>query len=140
MANNDWINRTTKQHLSHMSPGDMGRRFGTSFVDTDGHGASTAEWIYNPDLSAVAGFASSYWTIAGDTVTLISQAQRDAVDVQIQSDNRDSTTNQLDGLEDLLRSFALVVLDEFNVLRAQHGLNPRTIAQLKSAIRSKLGS
>ena len=38
----------------------------------------------------------------------------------------------------LFRAFALVVLDEINNLRAQHGQNPRTVQQLKNAIKSKL--
>ena len=38
------------------------------------------DWIHNPNLSAVAGFASKYWIITGDVVTLMDQAARDAVD------------------------------------------------------------
>lgn len=38
----------------------------------------------------------------------------------------------------LQKAFALVVLDEINTLRVAAGLNPRTVNQLKTAIRSKL--
>lgn len=38
----------------------------------------------------------------------------------------------------LLRAFAEVVLDELNNLRGQHGLAPRTMTQLRTAIRNKL--
>lgn len=41
-----------------------------------------SDWVVNPDLSAVAGYASKYWTIAGDTVSLMTPAQRQAVDDQ----------------------------------------------------------
>lgn len=41
-------------------------------------------------------------------------------------------------MESLIRAFALVVLDEFNTLRDQHGLAARTAAQLRSAIKGKL--
>ena len=99
-----------------------------------------AQWIHNPDLLAVTGFDSKYWIITGDVVTLMDQAARDAVDATELDAGRDATADQLDGLEDLIRAFALVVLDEINVLRGQHGLAPRTIAQLKNAVRAKLGS
>lgn len=37
----------------------------------------------------------------------------------------------------LLKAFALVTLDEINLLRVKAGLAPRTIEQLKSAVRTK---
>jgi hypothetical protein len=37
-----------------------------------------------------------------------------------------------------LVAFAKVMLDEINILRTQAGLTPRTMAQLKAAIKSKL--
>lgn len=46
--------------------------------------------------------------------------------------NGDFTVN------DVLKAFALVVLDEINILRAQHSLAARTAAQLKTAIINKL--
>ena len=54
---------------------------------------------------------------------------------------------QLDGLNDkvmdgdlALKAFALIVLDEINLLRAGAGLNVRTPAQLKAAHRAKLAA
>ena len=38
----------------------------------------------------------------------------------------------------VLKAFALVVLDEINLLRAQHGLAARTAEQLRSAIKARL--
>lgn len=60
----DVLNRTTKQYLISVNTPDF----------------PTANWIINPDLSAVVGFEAKYWTITGDVVTLMSQAERDAVD------------------------------------------------------------
>lgn len=37
-----------------------------------------------------------------------------------------------------LKAFALVVLDEFNILRNALGLPERTVAQLKKAVRERL--
>ena len=80
------------------------------------------------------------------------------------SDRRDAIVNQIDGLEDILRAFALAVLDEFNVhsgrinaildaidngsnlasvktgIAAINDIPDRDIADLKTAIRNHIGS
>lgn len=43
-------------------------------------------------------------------------------------------------LKRTLRAFALVMLDEINILRVQAGLQPRTAAQAEAALRAKLKS
>ena len=119
------LNRTTKEYRVSANTPDF----------------PVADWIINPDVSAVAGFATQYWIITGDVVTLMTPAERDAVDAANLAAGRDEVSDQLDELEDVLRAFALTVLDEFNVLRVnEHGLAPRTIAQLKNAVRNKLGT
>jgi len=40
--------------------------------------------------------------------------------------------------EIVLRAFAEVVIDEFNILRAEHGLAARSLSQLVTAIKSKI--
>jgi len=138
---NTWLNRTTKLFLQQMSSGAMELRFPAEVLhDGAGEPISNANWIHAPDLSAVTGFASKYWIITGDIVTLLSQAERDAVDAAVLSTSRDGVADELDAVEDITRAFALVVLDEINTLRAQHGLADRTIAQLKTGVRNKLGS
>jgi len=122
----NYLHRTTMQHLVSVST--------ISLAEPE------ANYILMPDLSAVTGQPSKYWTITGDVITLKSQAERDAVDTSLLSDERNGVANQLDVVEDVIRAFALVVLDEINVLRAQHNLADRTIAQLKTAARSKLGT
>ena len=99
-----------------------------------------ADWIINPDMGAVAGQPSKYWIITGDVVTLMDAAAQAAVDSTEQDAARDDVADELDQTEEILRAFALVVLDEINVLRALHVETPRTIAQLKNAVRSKLGA
>lgn len=142
------LNRTTKQLIVSANTPDY----------------PTAQWIIEPDLSAVAGQPSRYWTITGDTVTLMNQSGRDAVDAAILSASEDITAAQLDGVYNIHRAFALVCLDEFNAhalkinaildavdaatsladLKTRVGLiadyPQRTIAQLKTGLRNKLGS
>jgi hypothetical protein len=50
--------------------------------------------------------------------------------------NPDDIYNRLD--RHILRAFALVVLDEINIIRDRAGLSPRTAAQLRQAVKSKL--
>jgi len=118
------LNRTTKQYLASVNTPEY----------------PVAEWIINPDLSAVSGQPAKYWVISGDSVTFMDQASRDAVDAELRDASRESAVKQLDQTEDILRAFMLVVLDQFNALRALHGLPDATPAQLRDAIKAKLGS
>lgn len=123
-----------------------------------------ANWIHDPDMSAVDGFPSRYWTITGDTVSLMSQAERDAVDAALLVANRDALADEIDQVESFMRAFALVLLDEFNDVSAtlnslltaidnSTNLNSlkadvaaiadrpiRTAQQLKTAVRNRMDS
>jgi len=122
------------------------------------------DWIHSPDLSAVVGFAERYWTITGDVVTLMSQAERDAVDAALLTAARDAAAAQLQQTEDVLRAFMLAVLDELNLHADKHNAildaidagstlaqvkaniaavtdyPARTEAQLRTSVRNKLGT
>ncbi len=121
----NYLHRTTKVYQVSVSPVQLGE--------------PAANYIQDPDLSAVEGFNSLYWTITGDIVSLMSGVDRSAVDAAITEDRRDNTMGQFDDVEEIIRAFALVVIDEFNVLRAEHSMAPRTAAQLRTAIRNKMG-
>lgn len=122
----NYLHRTTKQYLKSVSPNSLAE--------------PAANYIYMPDLSAVLGQPVKYWNITGDTVTLMSQSERDAVDAALSDASRDAIADQIDEVESVIRALALVLLDEVNLLRSQHGLNARTISQIKTAIRNKLGT
>jgi hypothetical protein len=142
------LHRTTKQFLQSVNTPDY----------------PVLDWIIEPDLSAVTGFDSKYWTITGDVVTLMDQSARDAVDAAEVEAVRDAAVAQLQQIEDILRAFMLTVLAEFNLHALKHneildaidnGANlagvktniaaigdyaQRTELQLRNSIRSKLGS
>jgi soluble cytochrome b562 len=110
-----WLIRATKQVFESGSPADMARQFGAAaWVDANGNAQTNALAIWQPDLSAVTGWPAKYWTLTGDVVSLLSQAQRDAVDAAELSDMRNAAVSQLQQQEDVLRAFMLIVLDEFN--------------------------
>lgn len=142
------LNRTTKAFLPSANTPDY----------------PVAQWIINPDMSAVVGFPSQYWIITGDVVTLMSQAQRDQVDTDALNASRDSTAAVLAQPEAYPRGYALVALDELNAhaLKVNSILDAvdaattfadlksrvaaitdypqRTIQQMQNAVRGKLGT
>lgn len=100
-----------------------------------------SEWLINPDLSAVQGFSPVYWDVVGDSVVLVDQATRDARDAELAAITAAAELQREKDSYDqkaVLRALALVLLDEVNILRAQHSLPPRTAAQARNAIRAKL--
>lgn len=46
---------------------------------------SDPDWIVDPDLSAVGGQPKKYWKIVGDSVQVMTQAERDAIDAAEES-------------------------------------------------------
>lgn len=58
------LNRVTKEYRTSVNTPDF----------------PVAQWIINPDLSAVAGLPSKYWTITGDAVTAQSAAEQIVTD------------------------------------------------------------
>ncbi len=121
-----YLHRTDKTLLTSVAEADLAE--------------AVANYILEPDLSAVTGQPVKYWEISGDTVSLADQSTRDAIDAAELSDSYDSIADEMDVLESITRAAMLVVLDEVNVLRAQHGLADRTAVQFKTAIRNKLGN
>lgn len=122
----DWLHRTDVELLLSIPEAELPE--------------AAANYIEDPDLSAVTGQPRRYWKVAGDTVSLATAGEQTAIDAALLEAARDARSNELDELEAILRAFAMVLLDEFNVLRAQHSLADRTISQLKTAVRNKLGS
>lgn len=159
---NTWVNRTTSQPVYATDAAGMTERYGSG-VDFHTY-SNNAEWLYDPDLSAVTGEPVKYWIITGDVVTLMDQAAKDAVDADELSATRDSQANIFDGVEAYERAFALMLLDEINglsnkinaILDAIDAANNlgdvktaiaavadrpiRTIADIKTGFRNKLGS
>lgn len=123
----NYLHRTTKRLLNSIPPTELPE--------------AEANYILAPDLLSVAGQPVKYWVITGDVVSLADQATRDAIDAAELTASRDDViNNEIDNLEGVVRAFAQVMMDEINILRAEHSLPDRTLAQLKTAIRNKVGS
>ena len=65
----NYVHRTNKQYLTSTSPASLPE--------------SEANYIQDPDMSAVTGQPSKYWTITGDDVTLKSPAEQAVVDAAL---------------------------------------------------------
>lgn len=133
-----WLIRSPLQYIPRRSPSDMAQQYGKSFVGVDGNAVSNSIAIFSPDMSAVTGWLEKYWELTGEVLTLADQSTRDSIDAAEISAQRDEIANDIDRVESYTRAFALVVLDEINILRAQHGSPARTLTQLKTAVRGKL--
>lgn len=98
------------------------------------------DWIINPDLSAVIGVANKYWKVTGDVVSEMTQGEKDAKDAADLTFQRDAAVAQLQQTEDVLRAFMLTVLDELNLHAAKTNSimtaidNNSTLANIKTAI------
>lgn len=95
-----------------------------------------ANYIQDPDLSAVSGQPSKYWTISGDSVLLADQSTRDSRDADIaaaaelayETDQKAQYTDN-----EIFRAQIKYVVDELNILRAATGTTPaRTYAQAQT--------
>lgn len=141
------LHRTTKQYIGSANTPDF----------------PTQDWIINPDLSAVVGFAAKYWVISGDSVSLMSQGERDAVDAAAATALKDSMAANVDAAHPAeLRALVELLVDELNAhseainailtaidnganlsgiktaIAAISDLPTRTLQQAKNAIRTHL--
>lgn len=128
---NNWLHRTTKILHLNVSPGDMAERYG-----------NLTDWIYDPDMSAVDGHPAKHWTInLDDTISLKEQTERDQIDADEAQAATDADRAEQKGRIDkerILKAVVLVMLDEINLLRDEHGLANRTPAQVLNAVTSKV--
>lgn len=123
----NYVHRTTKQYLQSYSPNDLPEPL--------------ANYIESPDLSNVVGVPTKYWVITGDVITEMSQAEKDAVDAALLSAGRDAVIQrEIDDLESVMRQLVKLMVSEINILRQQHALADRTLAQVRTQLRDDLGS
>ena len=136
----NYLHRTTKQYLRSVSPNDLPE--------------SEVNYIFMPDLSAVAGVPNYYWVITGDVVSEMSQGEMDAYDAGVLSASRDAIIqDEIDNLESVMRQVVQMTISEINILRQQFNTTTaesvdltntafadRTIAQVKTQLRNNMGS
>lgn len=124
----DVFNRTTGQYLKSVNTPDF----------------DVADWIINPDLSAVTGQPVKYWIIdppASDTIRLATAGEQTTIDQGLAdaklAAEQDGAKNQVD-VERVVRALVDLLPDEFNILRALHSLPDRTPAQVNAALKANI--
>ena len=136
----DYLHRTTKVYRQSVSPNELSEPL--------------ANYIEDPDLSAVAGVPSMYWIITGDVITEMSQGEKDTLDAFLLSVARDAEIQaEIDKLEMTMRQLVKLIVSELNILRQQFntttaevqqatGTNfaDRTFNQVKTQLRNDLGT
>lgn len=100
--------------------------------------------IVNPDLSAVSGQPKKYWKISGDSVLLMSQSERDAVDAAEFAAAKQAVKNQAKALIDgatepvvalVFEAVGTVIKAEFEGIKTGNPLVSRTLAEVKQAMK-----
>lgn len=101
----NYLDRTTKDYLKSVSPASLSKPL--------------ADYISEPDLSAVMGHPAKHWTITGDVVSLMPQGERDTVDAaeaQAATDaDRAAQRARMDN-ERLLKAMAVYFAKQLNKL------------------------
>lgn len=103
----DVLHRTTKEYRTSVNTPDF----------------PAVDWIHNPDLSAVTGFAPKYWEISGDLVGLMDESERDALDSSEAQTLRDAVRaaakaaydSAMEEFAKALKAVALLTQDEMNL-------------------------
>jgi len=125
----DYLHRTTKVYRRSISPNELPEPL--------------ANYIEDPDLSAVVGVSSMYWIITGDVITEMSQGEKDVVDAALLSAARDAEIQaEIAALESTMRQLVKLIVSELNILRAvcKPPLPDRTFDQVKTQLRNDLGT
>lgn len=154
-----WLHSTTLEYWASESPNTMTQLLA-------GRGETLAAVIQNPTMDpALNGQPRKYWKLnaTSDGAELQTPAERTATDAAILSASRDFVADLIQTPERYERAFAEILLDEINgmsdttnqimdainnasnlagvktAVGAIPALPTRTLAQLRTALRNKLG-
>ncbi len=103
-----------------------------------------AEWIINPDLTAVVNEPTKYWIIdppASDTIRAATAGEKVTIDAAIGATQLDAekagAKTEVD-TERVVRALVEMLPGEFNILRTEHAFADRTVAQLNAALKANI--
>lgn len=120
-----WWNNVLKVLEQRMSPAKMRAKYGgvhTDWVDAEGNAKTNGEWNYKPDVSAVVGIPTKYWT-GTSVVTEMTQAEKDAIDAAEQAAQiavmKEAIKARFDQQDDSTRALGLLMLELYQLIRAE---------------------
>lgn len=121
-----WVHRTTFDALRSVAEADLPE--------------PPANYVEEPDLTAVAGEPKIYWLLTGDIFSVVDQATKDAIDAAILSTQRDTTADFIDEPESYTRALAITSLGDFNGVAGKFNAildaidNAANFSQMKVAV------
>lgn len=109
--------------------------------------AGTVE-LTRAEYNAASAIPPQYRKWSGSAVKEMTQAEKDAVDAALEAARRAALRTEADAnlsvnRDDrslIIRALAKTILDEINILRAQHSLTPRTFSQMVTAVQNKIAA
>lgn len=99
-----------------------------------------ADYLKNPDLSAVAGVPRRYWKINRGKVSEMTVAEKAAVDAADETEQKRRMTDELGDVNGLERQTLRYLLGLINVERARHGDPAVSLADAETAIQNGRGA
>lgn len=107
------------------------------------------DYLVNPPglLSLLTnGIPSIYWKISGDDVVEMTTGEKIAVDITVDAERLVAAKTAAKAAYDenreeirlILRAVVKILVDEINILRAEHGFSARTLSQARTAIRNAI--
>lgn len=112
------LNRTTKEYHPSANTPDF----------------PVADWIINPDLTAVAGEPRKYWIITGDVVSLASLAEQAIIDAAIDTTRRNRDRAQASGAADDPQAVGMQNRSIIEVFNQRDNFLVNRIIQLQDAM------
>jgi hypothetical protein len=125
-------NRTTKDYRLSVNTPDF----------------SVADWIINPDMSAVEGVNKKYHKVVGDNITEMTQAEKDSVDAVDEDARRSSIKSQAMEIIDaepanhimgmVLDKFAVVIKRELRNIKSNSPRTEKSMSELRQEVRDAI--
>lgn len=96
------------------------------------------EYLKNPDLLAVKGVERYYWKVENNSLMAMSPTERAAIDVQRTTEALDEKVEEYLTGREVTKAFALLLIDEINILREAASMQPRTMQQFVQAMKQRI--
>lgn len=115
-----WLHRTTKKYLRSVPEADLPE--------------AVANYIEEPDLSAVTGEPTQYWVVVGDTVSLMDQVAKDIVDAEEVIAKNDQSAAEASALVDVRQRDGAVIRQLIESLTKTHNKLANRIREVERAL------
>ena len=99
------------------------------------------DMLINPDVTALQGVPEKYWKVELDTLLEMTQPEKDAVDLEIDTRRKALVLQRAEvefNVNPVMLALGKLIFNEINKLRVQAGLTPYTKEQFNAALQAEL--